>query len=380
MKAKLRLSFRPHGFVAVAALLFAACNRGTAARKQPATPVRVAPVARIDAPIVLNASGVVEPMQTVAVNAQVSGIITDVSFSEGDNVQAGQVLFRLDPRPLQTAVESARANLTRDAAQAEAARREDVRYSELVGKGYVTKSQADQVHATALAADATLDADRAAVHAAELNLAYTTIRAPIAGRTGSLLVRRGNLATSTSGPLVIINQLRPVLIRFPVPAPTFRALERAVGQHPLRVTAMPSDSSRGIEAGTLSFLNNAVDSTSGTIVGKANFPNVSGSLWPGELVFLTVQIETLHNVLAVPTEAVQLGQQGSFVFVIDAKNTAQPRNVKPGITTGDWTVIASGLALKEQVVIDGQSRLNAGAKVAIVRTKPVETAVKQGSS
>jgi multidrug efflux system membrane fusion protein len=380
MMSRLRLLSTRRTFVAFTAILLAACNPGTAARKQPAMPVRVASVARIDAPITLAASGVVEPVQTVAVNAQVSGMIIDVAFREGDNVEAGQVLFRLDPRPLQTAVEQARANLARDEAQAEASRREDSRYSELVGKGYVTRSQADQVHATALAQAATLEADRAALRGALLNLAYATIRAPIAGRTGSLLVRRGNLATPAAGPLVIINQIRPVLIRFPVPQPSLPSLQRAVSMHPLRVVAIPSDSSRGIEAGTLSFLNNAVDSTSGTIVGKASFPNHASRLWPGELVFLTVQIEVLHNVLAVPTEAVQLGQQGSYVYVVDAKSAAQPRNIKPGITAGDWTVVTAGLSDREQVVIDGQSRLSAGAKVAIVRAKPVENAVRPGHS
>ena len=343
-----------------------ACHSDQPARKPPSTPVRVAAATRMDAPVNLSASGVVEPMQTVAVTSQVSGTLQEVLFREGETVQAGQVLFRIDPRPLQASLDQARATLARDEAQADAGRRDDARYQSLAAKGYVSRSQADQVHATALAQQATVEADRAALRSATVSLGYATIHAPIGGRTGSLLVRRGNIVTPAAGPLVVINQLRPVLVRFPVADQDFPAVQRALATHPLPVTATVSDSTQASERGQLSFLDNAVDSLTGTVTGKATFPNAGSRLWPGELVFLTVQLDVQRGVLAVPNEAVLTGQDGSYVYVVDAKNTAQTRNVVTGLQVGDVTVVAQGLAEGERVVVDGQSRLNPGARVSLV--------------
>jgi multidrug efflux system membrane fusion protein len=351
---------------AVALATGGACSSNQKPRQPPATPVRVAAVTRIDAPVTLDASGVVEPMQTVAVTTQVTGTLMDVLFREGEYVQAGRVHFRIDPRPLQATVDQARATLGRDEAQAEAGRRDDVRYQTLAAKGFVSRSQADQIHATAMAQQATVEADRAALRAALVNLGYATIRAPISGRTGSLLVRRGNIVSASSGPLVVINQIRPVLVRFPVADQDFPAVQHAVGMHPLPVVASSSDSTQATEHGTLSFLDNAIDSLTGTVTGKASFPNAGSRLWPGELVFLTIQLDVQRGVLAIPNEAVLTGQQGTYVFVIDARNSAQMRNVATGRTVGDMTVVAQGLADGERVVVDGQSRLNPGARVAII--------------
>src|SRR4051812_11889043 len=196
--------------------LLAACSKDAPKKQPPSTPVRVATAALIDAPVTIMASGVIEPVQTVAVTSQVTGALLDVLFKEGDVVQAGQVLFRIDPRPLQAAVDQARATLARDEAQAEAGRKDDARYHTLADMGYVSRSQADQMHATALAQAATAAADRAALRRAQVDLGFATIRAPISGRTGSLLIRRGNNVSPNGGPLVIINQLSPVLARFPV--------------------------------------------------------------------------------------------------------------------------------------------------------------------
>jgi membrane fusion protein, multidrug efflux system len=343
-----------------------ACHSDQPARKPAGTPVRVAATARIDAPVNLSASGVVEPMQTVAVTSQVSGTLQDVLFREGETVQAGKVLFRIDARPLQASLDQARATLARDEAQADAGRRDDARYQALASKGYVSRSQADQVHATALAQQATVEADRAVLRSATVSLGYATIRAPITGRTGSLLVRRGNIVTPAGGPLVVINQLRPVLVRFPVADQDFPSVQRALATHPLPVIATVSDSTQASERGQLSFLDNAIDSLTGTVTGKATFPNAGSRLWPGELVFLTVQLDVQRGVLAVPNEAVLTGQDGSYVYVVDAKNTAQTRNVVTGLQVGDVTVVAQGLAEGERVVVDGQSRLNPGARVSLV--------------
>jgi multidrug efflux system membrane fusion protein len=336
-------------------------------RPTPAVPVRVAPVARIDAPIVIVASGVVEPMQTVSVEAQSTGTVFQVAFKQGDWVSAGQVLFRLDPRPLQDALAQARAILARDVAQATAARHDAERYAALAAKGYVTRSQAEQLHATALAQEATVVADRAALRTAERNLGFATIRAPIAGRTGSVQLRRGDLVGPQTGPLVVINQLRPILVRFPVLAADFGLLRAAVATHPLPVTATSSDSAEFKELGALNFLDNAIDSLTGSVTGRAEFGNGGSRMWPGELVFLSIQAGVQHGVLAVPTPAIQTGQQGAFVYVVDPKRkTAQTRPVAAGRAVGELTIVSAGLNQGEQVVTDGQSRLSQGSRVAII--------------
>jgi multidrug efflux system membrane fusion protein len=303
----------------------------------------------------------------VSVEAQATGTVFQVAFKQGDWVSAGQVLFRLDPRPLQDARDQARAILARDEAQATAAQHDAERYGALAAKGYVTQSQAEQMHATALAQAATVVADRAAVRTAERNLGFATIRAPIAGRTGSVQLRRGDLVGPQTGPLVVINQLRPILVRFPVLAGDFGVLRAAVAAHPLPVTATSSDSANFQEVGTLNFLDNAIDSLTGTVTGRAVFGNAGSRMWPGELVFLSVQAGTQRGVLVVPTPAIQTGQQGTFVYVVDPqRKTAQTRAVAAGRAVGELTIVASGLQPGEQVVTDGQSRLSQGSRVAII--------------
>jgi membrane fusion protein, multidrug efflux system len=344
-------------------LLFPAACSKPAAERVLAVPVRVVAVRAIAAPYTIGANGVVEPLQTVSVEAQVGGILDSVTFQEGDEVKRGQVLFRIDPRPFQAALRQAQAALARDAAQAENAQRDADRYRALVAKDYVTKSQADQADASARALNATLQADSAAVESTRLNLAYTVIRAPMDGRTGSLLVRRGNLVKSNAQPLVVINQIRPILVRFPVTQPQFLALQRrsAQGTVPVRVSA--ADSLPLAEPGTLTFIDNAVDSLTGTVTAKARFANGARALWPGEFVRVTVQLGVQQNALAVPSVAVVSGQSGSYVFVVDQAQSARVRPVVAGRAIGALTVIDSGLVVGEQVVTDGQSRLVAGTKV-----------------
>ena len=332
-----------------------------------ATPVRVAQAARTDEPITIVASGVVDPMQTVSVTAQVSGALMTVAFREGQTVKKGDVLFRIDPRSLQAAVDQAQAALNRDRAQADAAQRNDVRYQTLVKQDYVAREEADQIHATAAAAVAVVAADEASLRATQVNLGYTTIRAPIAGRTGSLLTRVGNIVGPTTGPIVVINQIQPILVRFPVLSQDLPLLQSAVSQHPLPVRATKADSGNTSETGTLSFLDNAVDSLTGTATGKAVVQNRGGHFWPGQLVSLGVDVGVQRGVLIVPATAVLNGQQGSYVYVVDPqKQTVQTRNVTVDRNVGDVTIIATGLREGEQVVIDGQSRLNPGSKISIV--------------
>lgn len=359
-------------WIAVAALALAAACGGTKAEHTATVPVSVSPAVRIDAPAVVVANGVVEPVQTVAVEAQVGGTLTEASFQEGEEVSEGQVLFRIDPRPFEAALRQAEAALARDRAQAQNAQREAERYKALVAKDYVTQSQAEQAQAQAASLVATLQSDSAAVENARVNLGYTTIRAPISGRTGSLLVRRGNLVKPNGGPLVVINELQPILVRFPVTARDFLALRRRVSAGPVPVRVTASDSTVLPEQGSLTFLDNAVDSLTGTVTAKARFTNSSRALWPGEYVRVAVQLDVRSGAIAVPTTAVMNGQEGTYVYVVDGEKNAHVRTVTPGQAVGDLTVIERGVQPGEQVVVDGQSRLVPGAKVdAKQQTTPV---------
>jgi multidrug efflux system membrane fusion protein len=349
------------GLLAAFALL-ASCEK-KAPERSASVPVSVSPVVRIDAPAVVAANGVVEPVQTVAVEAQVGGTLTEVSFQEGEEVTEGQVLFRIDPRPFQAALRQAEAALARDHAQTLNAQRDAERYKALVAKDYVTQSQAEQAQTQAVALVATLQSDSAAVENARVNLGYSTIRAPISGRTGSLLVRRGNLVKPSAGPLVVINELQPILVRFPVTARDFLGLRRRVAMGPVPVRVTASDSTVLPEQGSLSFLDNAVDSLTGTVTAKARFTNSSRVLWPGEYVRVAVQLDVRNGATAVPTTAVLNGQEGTYVYVVDSEKNAHVRTVTVGQPVGDLTVIERGVQPGEQVVVDGQSRLMPGAKV-----------------
>jgi multidrug efflux system membrane fusion protein len=352
--------------VTLALCVIAACSKKDPPR-QPTVPVSVTTVKRTTVPYVVTSNGVAEPMQTVAVEAQVSGILNRVTFSEGANVQAGQVLFQIDARPYVAALEQARAQLTRDEAIAANAERDAARYAALVKEGYVTGSQADQAHATAASAAATVAADRAAVSRAALDVANTTIRAPISGRTGSLLVRQGNLVRTTSQPpLVVINQIQPILVRFAVPQSQFPDIQRYYrGGNALQVRATASEGSGLPLDGTLAFVDNNVDSTTGTVLLKARFSNPEGTLWPGQYVNVALQLYVDTNALTLPAPAVLTGQQGTYVFVVDSAVTARQRPVQVSRTVDSVAVIANGLREGERVIVDGQSRLVAGSKVSI---------------
>lgn len=374
---------------------------------QPPVPVSVAPVVRGPVPLELQATGTVEPMQTVAVEPQVSGTITKVTFREGQTVSAGDVLFQIDPRPYQAALAQARAMVARDRATALNAEAEAKRYSGLVEKEYVTPQQYDQVRATSAAAAATLAASEAAYEQARLNAQYATIRAPISGQTGSLLVREGNLVRPGGPPLVTINQIRPTLVRFAVPAGNLALIQRsrAGGSLPIHVVPtsatltpqgggvsggvlgdtaasvgamagdMPGAAARGVPAaggagagtgsdGTLSFMDNAVDTTTGTILLKGTFPNSDASLWPGEFVNVRLRL-AVDTATTVPAAAIVSGQQGSYVFVVAQDGTAAQRTVRVDRMQGELAIVSGDLKPGERVVTDGQLRLRPGSKVQI---------------
>ena len=375
-----RISRACMGAIALAAL--AACSKKDPPRS-PTVPVRVTTVTRTSVPFVVSANGVAEPMQTVAIEAQVNGILQQVAFTEGQEVSAGQVLFQIDPRPYQAVLNQARAQLARDEAIAANAKRDATRYAALVKEGYVTSSQADQAEASALSAAANVEADRANVQKAALDVANTTIRAPISGKTGSLLVRQGNLVKANSEPpLVVINQIRPILVRFSVPQSQFTDIQRYYrGGSALLVRAKPSEGSTMPVDGTLAFVDNNVDTTTGTVMLKARFNNPEGSIWPGQYMNVALQLFVDANALVLPAPAVLTGQQGTYVFTVDTAGTAKQTPVQVARTVDTVAVIASGLREGDRVVVDGQSRLIPGSKVAIKQgPQPTAQAAAQAAT
>lgn len=351
------------GPVVLGLLLVTACSKEETPPAPP-VPVTVATVERRPVPFELAANGTVEPLQTVAVQAQVSGILRRIAFKEGNEVRQGQVLFELDSRPYRAALNQALAVLARDSAQAANAAQEAGRYEALASKQYVTAQQYEQVRTTATAARATLAASQAAADEARLNLQYATIRAPITGRTGSLMIREGNLVrANATQPLVSINQIRPILVRFAVPATNLPLIQEHLGKK-IVVRAEASGGGDPSE-GALSFVDNAVDTATGTILLKGRFPNDDGSLWPGGFVDVRLQLYVEPDALVMPAAAVVSGQQGSFVFVIQRDSSAVTRPVTVKRNAGDFAVVSGDVQAGDLVVVDGQLRLRQGSKVQI---------------
>ena len=350
-------------------LLAVCCALGSACAKKdpvraPLVPVTVGTAETRAVPYELAATGTVEPMQTVAIQPQVSGLILRIAFREGQDVKKGQVLFELDPRPFQAALKQAEGLLARDHATATNAEEQAKRYSTLAAKEYVTAEQNDAARSDAAAATATVAASQAAVDQAQLNLQYATIRAPISGRTGSLRVREGNLVRSTdTSPLVTINQIQPILVRFALPASNLGSIQKYRSNR-ITVLASPTGGGSGSE-GALAFVDNAVDTTTGTIMLKGSFPNADGVLWPGEFVNVRLRLYVDQNALVVPASAVVSGQQGGFVFVIQPDSSAATRKVKVERTAGDISIVSGEIKPGDRVVTDGQLRLRQGAKVQI---------------
>jgi multidrug efflux system membrane fusion protein len=326
--------------------------------------VVVAPVERRPVPVELSATGTVEPIKTVAVEAQVSGLLQRVGFREGEDVSAGQVLFEIDPRPYRAALAQAEAQLVRARAQAANAVQEETRYRTLAEKQYVTAQQYDEARAAAAAAQATVAANEAAAEEARLNLQYATIRAPVAGRTGSLLVREGNLVRANSGTaLVTINQLRPIRVRFAVPATNLSLIQQQRGRE-LVVRAVPAGGGSPA-VGRLSFIDNAVDTLTGTVLLKGEFPNTDGALWPGAFVNTRLELYVERDALVVPAAAVVSGQQGSYLYLIQRDSTARSVPVTVERPVGAEVVVRGEVSPGDRVVTDGQLRIRPGAKVQI---------------
>ena len=361
--------------LAVAATTACGSRRGG---PPPKVPVSVAHVERRALPYELDASGTVEPIRSADVRPQVTGTILHVSFDEGDEVREGQILFEIDPRPYRAALQQAEGNLLRDVTMAASAAREAARYKTLAQTNTVTQEDYEAKQGMADAAAAAVRSDSAAAAVARLNLEYATVRAPIGGHTGRILMREGNLVRAGTDLLVSIVQIRPILVRFPVPATNLPALRERAGQQ-LKVIVLPTRDSAASVQGILSFIDNQVDTTTGTVLLKGRFTNHDGTLWPGEYVTVTLVLGIQNDAIVVPSQAVMQGQQGTYVFVVNNDGTASTQPVTVQRTLDSLSVIA-GVPAGALVVTDGQLRLTPNARVDIRGGPTTETAGGSGAN
>jgi membrane fusion protein, multidrug efflux system len=347
-------------------LLAAGCAGPRAAQQAPAVPVVAEAAERRTLPLQLDAIGNVETVDSVSVRPQVGGQLVEVGFREGTDVKEGDLLFQIDPRPYEAALHRAEAALARDEANARNSRLEAERSQSLFEQGVLSREQFDATRNSAEALDATVRADHGAIEGAKLDLAYCTIRSPLDGRAGSLLVQRGNVVKLTDGgPLVVINRVDPIYVSFSVPERRLAEVKAARARGQLSVVAIvPGEESRPLQ-GELSFLDNAVDRATGTIRLKGRFENKERRLWPGQFVDVRLATGSLEGVVTVPAQAIQTGQAGTYVFVVKPDLTVEARAVVTGHQVEGSVVVEKGLEAGERIVTDGQIRLVPGSKVEL---------------
>jgi multidrug efflux system membrane fusion protein len=333
-----------------------------------AKPVTVAEAVEKSVPNAIQAVGTVEAYATVEVKAQVEGELIAVHLQEGQWVKAGDLLFNIDPRPFDVQLNQMQANLIRDRAQMENARTLLERNASVVAKGYVSREQYDQATANAAALEATVRADEAAVENARIRLDYCSIRSPITGWAGEVYVDRGNVvkANDADHPLVVLRQMQPIYVGFSVPERYLPEVKKYSSTERLIVSAVPAGRDADPVQGELTFINNSVNTTTGTILLKATFANTDLSLWPGQFVNVSLQLASQPHAVVVPSQALQTGQAGQFVFVLKPDDTVEFRPVTVDRTVTGEAVIAQGVQPGEKVVTDGQLRLFSGAPVKIV--------------
>ena len=349
-------------------LLFFSCSKEKSDQgaKKPALPVLIENVVRKTVPVQLSAIGNVEAFSTVSVKSQIVGELLRVHFREGQDVKKGDILFTIDTRTFEAQVKQAEAILARDTAQLENAKEEARRYLELVSRGYVAKEQYEQYRTKAAALDATVNADKAFLENARLQLSYCTIHAPVSGRTGSLAVHEGNLIKANAdSPMVVINQIQPIHVVFSVREQDLSGIKRSMKSGRLPVEAFASKEDRTSFHGTVNFVDNAVNPATGMIMLKAVFDNKEQTLWPGQFVIVRLTLTTINDAVVISSSAVQAGQQGQFVFVVKDDQTVEVRQISTGLTFQDIVMVNTGLSPGERIVTDGQMRLTPGAKVEI---------------
>ncbi len=357
--------------VLVGTLLFTACNntRGQTppGAGRPPAPVVVATSEERDVPIQVSAIGNVEAFQMVQIRSQVNGQVDQILFKEGEDVRKGQLLVRLDRRPFQADLEKALSQQKHDEAQAENSRLQADRYSALEKQGVVSHEQADQVRTQAKADASAVEADKATVQASRVQLQYTDISAPMNSRAGAVLINVGNLVKANDTPyLVQLNQVSPIYVTFSVPEAVLDQVRQFFSKRRLTVLAYPKGQTNPVE-GYLSFIDNGVDMTTGTLKLKATFANKDRRLWPGQFVDTVLQLSVQKKAVVIQTKAVQSGQQGDYVYVVTAQDTAESRPVKTAGTYQDLTVISNGLKAGERVIVGGHLRVAPDAKVVIVQ-------------
>ncbi len=362
----------------------AACGKKqevqAAAPTQRAAPVVVASAVQRDIPVQVLAIGNVESYQTVQIRSQVNGQIDGVHFKEGDEVRKGQLLFTLDKRPFQAALEQAKGNLQRDEAQAANAAAEAKRYDELEKEGVISRELADQMRTQARANASAVYADKAAVDAAQVQLQYTDIASPMDARAGALQINLGNLVKANDTPfLVQLNQIAPIYVTFSVPETRLDEIRRRYSAGRLKVLAYPKGQTTNPAEGYLSFIDNGVDTQTATVKLKGTFANQDRRLWPGEFVDVVMELALQKNAIVVPSRAIQSGQQGEYVYVVREDNTAEARPVSTSITYQDLTQVSQGLKPGERVVVDGQLRVIPNSKVVVQSTVSATTA-SQGAA
>ena len=331
-----------------------------------AVAVEAAAAIRKTVPVQLTDIGTVESYASVSIKSRISGQLVQVHFKEGQEVSKRDLLFTIDPRPYEVALKEAQARLAKDKILAEKAEIDARRYADLAGKDFVSKDKSEQFRANAAALKATLEGDKAAIENARLQLSYCYIRAPISGRTGSLLVDEGSqIKANDDNGLVDITQIAPIYVSFSVPQQDLGRIQQHMSQTTLPVEVfLPEDKVHPVQ-GNLTFLDNRISSETGTIRLKATFANNNRRLWPGQFVDVVLTLTTRPDAIVVPSEAIQTGQQGLFVFVIKADMTVESRPVAVAMTFGNETVIDGGVLPGEQVVTDGQFRLIPGSRVQI---------------
>jgi len=403
-QGRLALTLLVSGALA-AGIGLAACDKAadpaTAKSPPPGVAVTVADVVARDVPVQVNAIGNVQALSTVSVLSMLNGEVLKVHFNEGQEVTAGAPLFTIDPRQLQAALLQAQATLAqhqaavlqaeailaKDSSELENAKVDERRYKKLLEGDFVAREQYDQIATKVRSLSATIDADKAAIETAKalvradeaavenvrVQLTYSEIRAPIGGRTGNLLLHQGNVvkANDVGNPMVVINQIHPIYVAFAVPEAQLDEIKRyyrAAGE--LLVQARPPGAPGTVARGKVTFINNTVDASTGTIQVKATFPNDDNTLWPGQFVNVSLVLTRQPNAIVIPSQAVQSGQKGQYVFVVKADQTVEARPVVPGAADGRDVVITSGLRAGERVVTDGQLRLVPGARVDVKAAPP----------
>jgi len=335
-----------------------------APRASPAVPVVATSVVRKAVPVRLDAIGTVQPVATVVVKSRIDGQIVKVPIRDGQEVKAGDTLFVLDSRAIEAQARQTEAQLARDRAQLANAKREAERQAQLVSKNYTAAATYDTAQTTAATMEATVRADEAALENMKIQITYTTITTPIDGRVGAVLLRAGNnVKANDTITLATVNQMRPIYVAFSVPQRELPSIREAMVGRDLEVTAHAPGDNAPVESGKLAFVDNAVDTTTGTIILKGVFDNMKDRLWPGQFVNVSLTLRVEPSALVVPAQAVQVGQNGSYVFVIKPDKTAEPRNVTVSRSIGGDSIIAKGLDEGEQVVVDGQLRLTKGTLV-----------------